>query len=182
MCSVHHKIIDTETRKYTTNKLLLIKNNNESRGVVEISPQTAKISQKLLDKTIISVVNKEKNAKTIINSPGAQIIETTKTVKPKINPPPGSISNNRKMLGYIKYLISRYQDFQKCDTSKPDKSKYIIIHNALTNKFHQDWKLLSEDNFSEVANFIKYRIDNTIVGKRNKAKDFRSYHSYEDHK
>jgi hypothetical protein len=181
MCPIHHKIIDTETRKYTTNKLLAIKNQHEIIGVPELSPQLSKAAQELFSKTNISVTNNAKNTKTIINSPGATIIETTKEAKPKILPPVGSISGNRKMLSYALYLIKRYQEFQKADNSKPDKKKYMIIHNALKNKFHQEWKLLPEAKFDEVYEFLQYRIDKTITGKINKARGARNYHSFEDH-
>lgn len=178
MCPIHHKIIDTETRKYTTNRLLAIKNKNEIAGIPELSPSLSKAAQELFNTLNVSMND---NSKAIINSPGAVFIEAPTEVKPKILPPVGSISSNRKMRSYIEYLIKRYQEFQKADYSKIGRNKYMIIHNALRNKFHQDWKLLPEEKFGEVYEFLQYRINNTIVGKNNKARGSINYHSFEDH-
>ena len=55
--------------------------------------------------------------------------------KVTIAAPQGSIGSDQAMTSYLTYLIGRYQDYQKADTSKDDRFKYMLIHNAL--KFTQ---------------------------------------------
>lgn len=85
------------------------------------------------------------------------------------------------MLSYGKYLVSRYQEFQKGDSQKVGDFKYIAIHNALKREFKCDWKLLPSERFEELVAFLQRRIDNTKLGRINGAKTIPNYHSFEEH-
>ena len=184
LCGRHHTIVDAEPEKYPVSTLEEFKQRHEQPGPIEITPATTKAAQMLLD-NYLSIVIQSNTGQINIQSPGAIQAQTVniKTTKQKVvHPPPaGSIANNRAMLSYTKYLISRYQDFQKADQQKTSKFKYIAIHNALKREFKGDWKLLPETRFNDLVNYLQRRIDNTKLGRINRAKTKPNYHSFAEH-
>lgn len=169
MCGRHHKIIDTETGKYTSAALLAIKRDHEEQGIAEISREGARVAQQLLANYVqISVVGNRGNV--AIQSPGAVqarsiTIKTTKT-KLAIEAPPGSIGAARAKVAYCQHLIDRYQEYQKSDRTGKSDFKYAALHVALKRNFGAPWKLLDEARFDEVVTYLQGRIDATILGKR----------------
>lgn len=184
LCARHHKIIDSEPEKYSVSVLEAIKHKAEQPGLVEISPLTAKAAGQLLE-SYLSVTIHSNSGQIAIQSPGAIQAHTVtlKTSKPKVvvAPPQGSIADDNRMLSYAQYLIDRYQQFQKADQQKEDSFKYMAIHNTLKRKFKGGWKLLPTERFDEVAGFLQQRIDNSKLGRINRAKGFSNYHSFAEH-
>ncbi|MBK8134019.1 MAG: HNH endonuclease [Gammaproteobacteria bacterium] len=184
MCGRHHKVIDTETRTYKTEELLRIKQNHEEGGVVEISPQIAKSAQALLaHHDSINVSNN--SGQLAINSPGAILagVVNLKTNRSKVvTPSPlGAIGASQPMSAYCKYLVARYNEYQKADFTGKSDSKYMVLPNAVIRKFGNRWQDLPEAKFSEVVTFLQARIDATIIGKRNRARSIENYHSFHEH-
>lgn len=182
MCGRHHKIIDTETRRYTAATLLQIKQEHEGQAPAEISPAGARVAQQLLTNyTQITVVGNHGNV--AIQSPGAIQAKsiTIKTTKPRLSvaAPPGSIGAARAQVAYCQHLIDRYQDYQKADWTGKTDFKYAAIHIALKRTFGVSWKLLDESRFGELVAFLQRRIDGTIIGKLNRAKGRSNYSSFE---
>jgi len=184
LCSRHHKVIDSEPKKYSVSVLEAMKRNREQPGLVEISPATAKASQRLLD-NYLSVSVHSNSGQIAIQSPGAVQAHTIniKTTKSKVvvTAPSGSIADDRKMLSYGKYLIGRYQEFQKGDSQKTGGFKYIAINNSLKREFKCDWKLLPSDRFEELVTFLQRRVDNTKLGRINRSKSIPNYHLFAEH-
>lgn len=182
MCGRHHKIIDTETRKYTAAILLKIKQEHEEQGFAEISPTGARVAQQLLTNyTQIAVIGNHGNV--AIHSPGV-IQANTITIKNartklSVEPPAGSIGAVRAKVAYCQHLIDRYQDYQKADRSGKSNFKYAAIHIALKRTFGVQWKLLDERQFDELVVYLQKRIDATIIGKRNRATGHPNYSSFE---
>ena len=181
MCGRHHKIIDTEARKYTTPVLLEMKRAHEEQGVVEISPQVARVAKQLLVQyTNISVVGNQGNL--AIQSPGAVQANsiTFSTTRPRVtvSAPPGSIGASPAMASHCAHLIDRYQQYQKADFTGKSNFKYQAIHQAIKRQFKSPWKLLGEERFPEVVVFLQSRIDATIIGKMNRAKGHPNYRSF----
>lgn len=185
LCGRHHKLIDTEPNKYTPVKIAQMKYQHEQGGIIEITPSSAKAATALLDNYTRVVVNAN-TGQIAIHSPGAIQANTInlKITKAKVTvaPPTGSIAENRAMMSYAKYLIDRYQKFQKADYIKTDRFKYIAIHEALKRQFKGDWKLSPTSRFDDIVVFLQKRIDNTIVGRKNKVNGSSSYHKFEEHK
>ncbi|TBV00008.1 hypothetical protein DNJ95_02265 [Stutzerimonas kirkiae] len=182
MCGRHHKIIDTETRKYTTAMLLRIKQEHEEQGFAEISPTGARVAQQLLaNYTQITVIGNHGNV--AIQSPGAIQARsiTIKNTRAKLSvaPPAGSIGAARAKVAYCQHLIDRYQEYQKADWSGKSDFKYAAIHIALKRTFGASWKLLDEEQFDELVAYLQKRIDATIIGKRNRARGHPNYSSFE---
>lgn len=184
LCSRHHKIIDSEPKKYSVPALETMKRNREQPGLVEISPVTTRAAQRLLD-NYLSVIVHSNSGQIAIQSPGAVQAHTinirTSRSKVVVTAPSGSIADDRKMLSYGKYLVGRYQEFQKADSQKAGDFKYIAIYSALKREFKCDWKLLPSDRFGELADFLQRRIDNTKLGRINHARSIPNYHSFAEH-
>jgi hypothetical protein len=182
MCGRHHKIIDTETKKFTTPALLAIKRAHEEQGVAEISPQAARVAQQLLANYLqISIIGNSGNI--AIHSPGVVQAKsvTFKNTRTKVSlaPPENSIGAARAKVAYCQHLIDRYQEYQKSDRTGKSEFKYAAIHVALKRTFGTQWKLLDEEQFSEVVAYLQRRIDATIVGKLNRANGHPNYSSFE---
>lgn len=184
LCGRHHTLIDAEPTTYTVQKLTELKRLHEQGGIAELSPSGAKAAARLLE-NYTNVVIHSNTGQVAIQSPGAIQANTItlKTTKAKlaVAPPSGSIAEDRAMMSYTKYLIDRYQEFQKADTTKPGRFKYMAIHAALKRQFKGDWKLLSSSRFTEVVTFLQRRINNTMLGRINKSRGTHNYHGFEEH-
>jgi hypothetical protein len=184
MCVEHHRIIDAEPLTYTTQILEKMKRDHESKGVEEITPAMTKLAEDFFKKyNSISVISN--SGQVAINSPGAIQINNLnlKTQKTKITfaPIQGSIGNNSALRGYAKYLIDRYNEFQKADESKTDRYKYMAIYKAIEREFGTKWDCVPETRFTDLATFLQKKINNTILGRNNKSKGQPNYHMFEDH-
>jgi hypothetical protein len=182
MCGRHHKIIDTETKKFTSQTLLTMKRAHEERGVAEISPQAARVAQQLLSNYLqISIVGNSGNI--AIQSPGTVQAKsvTFKNTRTRVSlaPPDGSIGAARAKVAYCQHLIDRYQEYQKADRTGKSEFKYAAIHGALKRTFRTQWKLLEEERFNELVAYLQKRIDATIIGKINRAKGQPNFSSFE---
>lgn len=184
LCGRHHKIIDTETTTYTTDTLLQIKQQHEERGVIEISPQIAKAAAALLAKHE-SIVITNNSGNVAINSPRAILAKVVniKTTKPKlvVPAPHGSIGASQPKSAYCKYLVARYNEFQKADFTDKTSYKYMALSRAVIRDFGNRWQDVPESSFEDVTAFLQKRIDDTILGRRNKAKSDRNYHQFHEH-
>ena len=182
MCGRHHKVIDTETQKYTTAMLLEIKQEHEERGFAEVSPIGAQIAQQLLaNYTRISVMGNLGNV--AIQSPGAiqakSITIKSERTKLSIEAPVGSVGAVRVKVAYCQHLIDRYQNYQKGDWTAKSNFKYAAIHIALKRVFGTSWKLLDEERFDELVAYLQRRIDATVIGKRNRSRGLPNYSTYD---
>lgn len=184
MCGRHHKIIDTETKTYTTEELLRIKKIHEESGVVEISPQIAKHAQALLN--YHESFNITNNAGQIaINSPGAIVagVVNLKGNRTKVvtSAPVGAIGASQPMSAYCKYLIEQYNKYQKADFTEKSNYKFMALPIAVKRKFGNRWQDLPETDFDAVVAFLQSRIDETIIGRNNRKKATRNYHLFPEH-
>jgi hypothetical protein len=101
----------------------------------------------------------------------------------KMQYPIRSIGANLEMKGYIDYLLSRYFDYRKADSSYGRKGgfSHAVIHKNIQRKFGYKTFFTPEDHFEALARYLKEGIDRTIQGKRNRAQGKRNYHSYSEH-
>jgi hypothetical protein len=183
LCPRHHKIVDTETETYTSAMLQAFKMAHEDKSTLEISPAMSKFAEALYQTKNITI--KSEGGQLAVNSPGAvQInnlnIKTQKT-KVTVSPIQGSIGNNARARGYIKYLIDRYNEYQQADKSKAGSYKFIAIYKAIEREFGTKWDLIDESQFSSLVIFLQGRIDKTILGRNLKAKLKPRYHDFPDH-
>jgi len=184
LCKRHHRIVDADENTYKPEVLTKMKQAHEQGGMLEITPQTTRAAEQLLA-SYTSVVVHNNSGQIAVNSPGAVQANTlnVNVTKKKVTvaPPPGSIGSEQAMTSYISYLIGRYQTYQKADTSKDDRLKYMLIYNALKREFKGEWKLLAVARFNDVVAFLQGRIDRTRVGKSNRGKGVPNFRSFAEH-
>lgn len=185
LCTRHHRIVDADTDTYTVEVLTMMKSDHEQAGMLEITPQTTRAAERLLA-NYTKVVVQGNSGQIAVNSPGAMQANTlnVNVTKRKVTiaAPQGSIGSDQAMTSYVAYLIARYQEYQKADTSKEGRLKYMVIHNALKREFKGDWKLLATMRFGDVVNFLQGRIDRTRLGKLNASRGSPNYHSFAEHR
>lgn len=101
--------------------------------------------------------------------------------RPEIEPPVGSIARDVHKLGYIRYLIDRYNDFKKEDKTISEMD-YRVIYGAIKREFRCTWKLVPVEHFEALVEYLQGRIDRTILGKNLKKRGNRLYSSFEEFK
>ena len=117
----------------------------------------------------------------ITNSTVANTIEIkTQNAKVKINPPSGTIASSADHRNYVKHLIDRYHDFKKDDVGK-DVMNYRIFYGSIKRQFGAKWDLIRLDKFDELSAYLQRRIDNTILGKKQKARGRKRYSTFEEY-
>lgn len=185
LCSRHHTIVDSEPDRYPPALLQRYKSQHEQGVIGSISPNTERIAKSLL-KSLISVRIHSNTGQIAIASPGAiqansLTVKSAKQPKVTIAPPEGSVGQNVAMSAYVDYLIKRYQEFQKADTDKISDYKYVAIYNAISREFGCKWQFIERSAFQRLVAFLQNRIDKTKLGRNQKAKRHKNYHSFEEH-
>jgi len=92
--------------------------------------------------------------------------------------PPGAIATDLHKRNYILHLIKRYIEFTAKDNTH--KTFKPVIYNTIEGEFGSKWDMVPLSRFEQLAEYLKYRIDNTIVGKRNKRLGHKNYSPFED--
>ena len=169
LCSVHHRVVDDQSATYTVELLAEIKEMHEREGDIELSQEAARMARKLFEQSQLSI-NAAKGAQVMVASPGgiqAQqvVIKTTKRRAPNILPTQGAIGHNLAKRNYTLHLIECYNDFQKWDSSKQGKGKYIVIHRAIKTEFGAKWDLVPEVQFPRLVEYLHRRILNSKLGR-----------------
>jgi hypothetical protein len=102
---------------------------------------------------------------------------------PRVAYPVGSLGSNLSQKGYVDYLITRYYEFRKADTSFGRRVgfSYAELHKTIQKEFGHRTFYMPEGFFQRLVDFLKMRIDRTILGKRNISRHTPNYHSYEKH-
>ncbi len=179
LCGRHHKVIDSDTATYTVEKLRLMKSTHES------SPQS-KIAEFTALKALLTWYAKPKVVRqTMINSPGAiqgAIIQVKvqKGQLPKFNPATDSIGASAHHRNYVLHLINRSNEF--ASKQKGREFGHGALYGIINRTFGAKWDLNSIDHFDELCLFLQGRINNTIIGKQNRAQGIRNYSSFEEFK
>ncbi|MDE3098791.1 MAG: hypothetical protein KGJ88_04910 [Verrucomicrobiota bacterium] len=169
LCSVHHRVVDDRPDTYTAELLKEMKEMHEREGDIELSQESAQMAQKLFEHYRLSI-QITGNAQVMLASPGAiqaqqVVIKTSKRRALTILPTEGAIGHNLAKRNYTLHLIERYNDFQKWDSSKLGKGKYIVIHRAIKTEFGAKWDLVPETQFPRLVNFLQARILNSKLGR-----------------
>ena len=103
-----------------------------------------------------------------------------KTQKNVVGPPAEAIASSLAHKNYTKYLINRYHEFKKSEIGQKSM-KYAVLYASITRKFGAKWDLIPLGRFDELTVYLQDRIDNTILGKTNKANGHRNYSTFEEY-
>jgi hypothetical protein len=144
--------------------------------------------------------NVAQRARKSANRDGANILVAgTRQAVPKIRPitnkivprrsirateyPAGSIGSDLLRRAYVKYLVERYH---RCRRVEPDfysssvPFSYAAIFKAIERKFKAPTYFVPRARFDELVKYLQRRIDGTMLGKHNRAREIRNYSSLEE--
>ena len=117
----------------------------------------------------------------VTNSTVANKIEIkTQKKKVQLNPPSGTIASSVDHRNYVKHLIDRYHEFKKDDVGK-DQMNYGLFYGAIKREFGAKWDMIRLDKFDELSAYLQRRVDNTILGKKQRARGHKRYSTFEEY-
>lgn len=100
--------------------------------------------------------------------------------------PEGSVGADLMKKNYLDYLIHKYFDFRKADSSfgaftHAEKFHYAELHESIRKRFKAKTFYVPAHRFQDECQYIQERIDKTILGKRNKNRGTKSYKSFDEY-
>ena len=187
---IHH--IDEEPTNNAVENLILVCSSCHSKithGVIS----TADV---YLQKRIIQLQGKTNDVSgetktqnvTVASTHNTGIIANVVNLKgkkaPRMNYPPDSVGADTVKKNYVDYLYGRYIEFRKADTSfgaftHTQRFHPGELHNTIRAKFKAKTFFVHVARFAELTDYIKQRINNTILGRRNRFNGVLSYDSFD---
>lgn len=95
--------------------------------------------------------------------------------------PVDSIGADTIKKGYIDYLIKRYFDYRQADASYGSfrPFSHAEIHTTIQRKFKAKTFFIHVSRFEELCDYIKSRVDQTILGRNNRSRGIPNYDSFD---
>lgn len=102
---------------------------------------------------------------------------------PRVAHPPGSLGADLRKKGYVDYLISQYFRFKKADASYGVRrpSNPAEIHVTIQREFGHKTFFMPVEFFDRLVEFLCRRIDQTVLGRNNRSRGVRNYHTFGQH-
>jgi hypothetical protein len=98
---------------------------------------------------------------------------------------PGTVSENPRMIGYLRYLVERYHEFKQWECEQGgQKMNYAMLYTAYKREVKYELKHTPKELFNRAAEFLQRRIERTVIGKlRVKAKQavYSSFDEFDSH-
>lgn len=179
LCAKHHKIIDSNSEKYSRETLLTYKKEHESQGLFEITSSDSVLANKLY----AHCVKVSKTNTVSIKNAQSVTIKTTKT-KVSMNYPEGCIGTDLIASNYISHLAKRYNDFASKQPAKRGGRpfSFAAIWVTLKSQFKApSYQRIPIQKLKNVISFLQKKIDNTMIGRLNKANGIKNYSSFEEY-
>jgi 5-methylcytosine-specific restriction endonuclease McrA len=144
---------------------------------LKFEPQSADIGAYKSGATV--VVDRTINTGTIAHT----VNKFAKGRTPRMHYPPGTIGSDAIRHNYIDYLITRYFEFRKADASYGSRRPFAFpeIHKSIQKRFGAKTFFVLLGRFDEMADYLRERIDNTILGRNNRSRGTRSYKSFSEY-
>ena len=93
---------------------------------------------------------------------------------------PGTVSEEPRMIGYLRYLKDRYNKFKEWDCKKKSEPmKYSLIYESFKREMKYDMKNTPREHFDAAVRYLQKRIENTMLGRNLKKKGRKLYSSFE---
>ncbi len=184
MCKEHHKIIDSNARKFNTNILKDYKSKHEDKTLLELDEKNG-LKANLLITNFIKNIEAE-NASILFAPSGANqintvIVKTSKKPIIKTNPYPDTIGADLEMRSYVKYLIDRYNEFASKSENRTSNFKFPVIYKNIEQNFGCKWDNIHESRFEELSQYLKMRISRTEWARKLREIAEELYHSFQVH-
>lgn len=199
MISAIYDLLKSGFSKAYSNVKLIFRNENIDEDTIKLVYEAIKDKRKdeFVNveelKEYLNKFSSSKKINTIKNSPNSIIVtesqNTNITIQNinKINKPKkekvvflGTIGTSHVQKVYIKYLIDRYNEFKRFH--EKEKMNYSVIYSNIKQKFKMKWDDISTERFEELAEFLKVKINKTIIGKGNISQGKINYKDFEEFK
>jgi len=119
-----------------------------------------------------------------IHVEGGIHVKYTKGRGKKSTPPvviPGTVATEARMIGYLEYLVRRYNDFKESACKRTgEKMNYAMIRVAYEREIKYKVKDTPIDLFEAAVAFLQLRIRNTALGRNLNAKGQALFSSFDD--
>lgn len=140
-------------------------------------------------KPLPSTIEKSRNQAVSVNATNISGSIIANTVKlnskrlPRMNYPADSIGADTVKKGYIDYLIKRYFDYRKADSSYGNfrPFNHAEIHTTIERRFKAKTFFIHISRFRELCDYIRDRVDSTILGRNNRSRGIPNFDSYEEY-
>ena len=95
--------------------------------------------------------------------------------------PKGCIGADLTRRNYIRHLVERYHRFKEAEFTPGEttRSTYAVIKN-IESKFKTPTYFVPVSRFQELTDYLKTRIDRTILGKRHRSRHLANYSSFDE--
>jgi hypothetical protein len=104
--------------------------------------------------------------------------------KTKMEYPSGSIGADLLRRNYIRYLTERYFRYREADASfgrnAVRRFSYAVLFKNIENRFKAPTYFIPVTRFDELVDFLQRKIEETILGKRNRARGHRNYETFDE--
>ena len=113
----------------------------------------------------------------------ANVVNMKGKKSPRMNYPPDSVGADTVKRNYIHYLYDRYYECRKADISfgayeHAQKFSPSELHRTIRAKFKARTFFVHINRFDDLVDYMKERIDRTILGRRNVSNGVPNYDSY----
>ena len=187
LCRVHHAIIDADSSRYPSELLFEMKEMHERDGSCELYGESARLAS-IFVSAVLPTIEASGRAQVMVSSPGAvqaQHVENIviKTSRPKVSavlPSGGAIGHDLQMRNYVLHLIERYNEFQKWDSTKAGRGKYIVIYRAIKREFGAKWDFVPTPKFENLVAYLQSRILNSKLGRIKTSRGERCFSTWEE--
>jgi HNH endonuclease len=98
---------------------------------------------------------------------------------PSVIPPKGAIASDVLKQNYLKHIIEKYQKFAKAE--KKSSFKYPVIYTNITGRFGANWNMIPIQQFDDVCDYVKIRIDKTKLGRIRKSHNQKNYSTFSEY-
>jgi hypothetical protein len=166
LCPTHHKIVDADPVRYTSDLLRDLKQMAAKQGFADLSPGDVQKAERLyavqVEFHVAGSARVNVESATTIHAQTVKVARKGRVAKAAH---PDSVAADLEMSAYIKYLIARYQKYQHADKEKTGRGKYVIIYNAIRRDFGRSWEDVERCDFDRLAGYLQRRIRNSKLGR-----------------
>lgn len=112
-------------------------------------------------------------SETLLHKYFAKFVKKAKPSKPKIELPDGALGKELSKKNYIDYLKKRYGDWKQIELNKKEeKFNWAAFTISLSKRYKASGiNYIDVRYFDDLSEYLKSRIDGTIMGKVNKSKE-----------
>ena len=121
---------------------------------------------------------------TVFNTAGNTTVKIGSRSRTKIAHPQGSIGADLMKRNYVQYLVARYNRFREADARfgrTKTRFSYAFIFKRIEAEFKAPTYFIPVGRFVELVDYLQARIDQTILGKKNRAHGHRNYETFDEY-